>query len=448
MRAPVLKVALALAAALLLPASARAAGPVPADGCPTATKAGHWARIPPMPGRSPRPARVTGEPTQPPWRTVFALGRLYVFTAGGHGLAFDPCRGAWARFPSPTTPAPPAHASPDPDPALDSEMALAPTAYWHLVPELRRSAGTRGHPLQVFDGAVVKLRRRVHLTAAGAPAPRAPRSYVLAAAGDRVIVWGGRTASGLTNRGAVFDAKTRRWRPMTTAGAPSPRESVRVVWWTGRRLVVWGGRDAAGARTDGAAYDPVRDRWRALPAAGAPTTRTVPGVAVASGRRLVVLPAPGGDPATGGVYDRVTNRWRPVAPPQGTWPGYETQIHRDGPRRLVFADVQNRRLEVLDLTTGRWTGVPFAGAHLSPRTMPAIHWTGARLVVFGGVDRKMVSPGGGCGGPRPPGMGCDPVPPIFLRVVRRDGAIYRPRPPGRGAGRPAKPTAAPGSPHR
>ena len=250
MRAPVLKVALALAAALLLPASVRAAGPVPADGCPTATKPGHWTRIPPMPGRSPRPARVTGEPTQPPWRTVFALGRLYVFTAGHHGLAFDPCRGAWAPFPSPTTPAPPAHATPDPDPALDAETALAPTVYWHLVPEFRRFAGTRGHPLQVFDGAVVKLhRRRVHLAAAGAPAPRAPRSYVLAAAGDRVNRLGRahRLRADQPRRGL------RREHPAVEAhghrGRPVPARVGEGGLVDRARLVVWGGLDAAGART-------------------------------------------------------------------------------------------------------------------------------------------------------------------------------------------------------
>jgi hypothetical protein len=85
--------------------------------------------------------------------------------------------------------------------------------------------------------------------------------------GERFLVWGGRTKTGLAADGAQYDPRADRWIPMAPAPL-SPRSDVAAVW-TGRELFVWGGLTGLGSAfdsaKDGALYDPRTDTWRTLP---------------------------------------------------------------------------------------------------------------------------------------------------------------------------------------
>jgi len=47
---------------------------------------------------------------------------------------------------------------------------------------------------------------------------------------------------------------------MTTLNAPTPRDTHKAVW-TGSRMLIWGGRYASGPKLGGS-YDPVADTWK------------------------------------------------------------------------------------------------------------------------------------------------------------------------------------------
>ena len=74
---------------------------------------------------------------------------------------------------------------------------------------------------------------------AGAPDARSAHGVVWT--GQKMIIWGGQSAAGLLNGGALFDPTTNAWKgPMSTVNAPSTRSAPGMVW-TGNRLIVWGG---------------------------------------------------------------------------------------------------------------------------------------------------------------------------------------------------------------
>jgi hypothetical protein len=94
------------------------------------------------------------------------------------------------------------------------------------------------------------------LASANAPTPRVNHTAVWT--GSEMIVWGGSTPSlgGALGTGARYDAASDAWAPVTTTGAPSPRDTHSAVW-TGSEMIVWGGfTDSAGALGTGGRYAP------------------------------------------------------------------------------------------------------------------------------------------------------------------------------------------------
>ncbi|MEM7157847.1 MAG: hypothetical protein AAF799_33715 [Myxococcota bacterium] len=83
---------------------------------------------------------------------------------------------------------------------------------------------------------------------------------------------GGRGRLVQLGNGAAYDPVSDTWRPITTVGAPEPRED-HVAVWLGDELLVWGGRRGTAMLATGALYDPRRDRWRPVSADEPPTAR-------------------------------------------------------------------------------------------------------------------------------------------------------------------------------
>ena len=61
--------------------------------------------------------------------------------------------------------------------------------------------------------------------------------------------------------------------PMSTNGAPSPRE-YHLAQWTGTEMIVWGGAfDPYTLYNNGARYNPANDTWTAITNIGTPSAR-------------------------------------------------------------------------------------------------------------------------------------------------------------------------------
>jgi hypothetical protein len=134
-----------------------------------------------------------------------------------------------------------------------------------------------------------------------------------------VLIWGGfandGTAAGL-NDGARLNPITGQWTPISTVGAPSPRDFSSAVW-TGSEMIVWGGNGQSGALADGARYNPTTDTWAPIASTGAPSARAFHS-AVWTGSEMIVwggccAPPPAADFADGARYNPATNTWTPLA---------------------------------------------------------------------------------------------------------------------------------------
>ncbi|HKY33552.1 MAG TPA: MopE-related protein [Candidatus Polarisedimenticolia bacterium] len=109
-------------------------------------------------------------------------------------------------------------------------------------------------------------------TEAGAPSPRFLHSAVWT--GTEMIVWGSLSS----NTGGRYDPLADTWVPTSTAGAPSSRVWA-GVFWTGTEMFVWGGLHPVdfGARSldDGGRYTAATNSWSPLSTVGAPGPRNL-----------------------------------------------------------------------------------------------------------------------------------------------------------------------------
>ncbi len=159
----------------------------------------------------------------------------------------------------------------------------------------------------------------------GAPTPR--RAATAVWTGSEMIVWGGlgkdpdvsMMTTGAVATGARYDPASQSWTPTASVGAPSARSDHSAVW-TGTKMIVWGGRDEMGMQlATGGEYDPTLDTWTPLPDIGAPQPR-YGHYSVWTGSEMLIY---GGSINTGQTlsdgaqYDPVSQVWSPMAPGPG-----------------------------------------------------------------------------------------------------------------------------------
>jgi hypothetical protein len=219
-------------------------------------------------------------------------------------------------------------------------------------------------------------------------------------AGDKVILWGGRTiedepdepdepgepgaASGTTT-GLAYYPFSRSWASISEA--PITGRSEHVAVWTGTEVIVWGGHVEEDLRLiDGAAYDPSTGRWRSIAPAPLPPDRYS---GVWTGSELIVV---GGGEATvtGAAYDPATDAWRTVSPPpialvryQLAWTGQ--RVLAVGGERTGEATEQQFRALAYEPGSDTWVDL---GGHEIASNEVAIAVTDGQLVVWsnGGDD--------------------------------------------------------------
>ncbi len=174
------------------------------------------------------------------------------------------------------------------------------------------------------------------------------------------------------------------WTPTSKVLAPSPLTN-HVAVWTGTTMIV------AGA--SGGLYDPVTDSWRPMSGAGS-GGGTSDIVAVWTGEEMLVW---GG--GSGSRYDPVNDTWTPMSSVGDPAPRAGHAAVWTGSRMIVWGGQVNLDDEstggIYDPLADVWSPTSLQGAP-SPREGHTATWTGNRMVVWGGVCRAFRS--GFCNG--------------------------------------------------
>jgi N-acetylneuraminic acid mutarotase len=96
-----------------------------------------------------------------------------------------------------------------------------------------------------------------------------------------MIVWGGNSAEmslePTLGTGGMYDPLSNAWSPVASAGAPTAREFASAVW-TGSRMIVWGGLKfnemaPPSVFNNGGIFDPLTNSWKPVATLGAPSAR-------------------------------------------------------------------------------------------------------------------------------------------------------------------------------
>jgi len=230
----------------------------------------------------------------------------------------------------------------------------------------------------------------VQTTTSGAPTPRFAHNAIWT--GTRMLIWAGASdffVPTFFNNGALYNPVANTWTPMTTAGAPIPRDAAAAIW-TGSEMLVWGGYNGDRLR-NGGRYNPQTNIWQTLSTTGAPEGAVLMS-AVWTGTEMIVWggqePTLAGDVNTGARYNPQTNSWLPVTNPQNAGARTEHAAVWTGSEMIVwgsygpFGEPTNTGSRYYP-STDSWlptsmTNVP------SGRYSPLAVWSGSRMIVWGG----------------------------------------------------------------
>jgi hypothetical protein len=260
------------------------------------------------------------------------------------------------------------------------------------------------------------------------PAPRWD-GYLLTM--DALWVWSGHKTQPRGNRppfvagGSVLGLNSKKWQAIATKEAPAPRSNA-LMAGDGNDLFLLGGHDGNKRLQDAHAYSRKTRRWRTISTVGAPQYASAQSPNLAGARFLAIIdrrppvaratpgPSPRG-PATLALYDRKKNKWYAhKLPTTGS-----ALMARTSKGRLVIYESSLKWAYLLDAKRPRLTPLATSGLALAPRSNPASGVRAGTLYVLGGVAKSY--PGGGCenSGPR----ACDPIGPSYQ--LHRDGAVCR-----------------------
>jgi len=229
-------------------------------------------------------------------------------------------------------------------------------------------------------------------------APLARGFHTATWTGSEMIIWGGYTETypNLTETGGRYSLVTDAWTPTSTGdNCPSARLSHTAIW-TGTEMIVWGGWDDIGAFNTGGRYDPASDTWTATSTENACPAPRGSHTAVWTGTEMIVWGGVDWDGTTtyfntGGRYDPSADLWTPTSTGNacpsarcghtGIWTGAEM---------IVWGGIEgNSGLNTggkYSLESDSWKGTSTESPCPSPRTNHTAVWTGSEMVVWGGLD--------------------------------------------------------------
>jgi hypothetical protein len=131
-----------------------------------------------------------------------------------------------------------------------------------------------------------------NLTAYVSPPARQAPAMAYDSQSDRVALFGGRTASGLSSELWTFDLNTNTWRQTFPSGGPTARERSAMAYDAeSDRLILFGGRTASGPNADTYALNlnTKPPTWTSLAPAVAPQAREGHGMTYDPGQDRAVL---------------------------------------------------------------------------------------------------------------------------------------------------------------
>ncbi len=207
--------------------------------------------------------------------------------------------------------------------------------------------------------------------------------------GSKWIIYSGSAiAGGYASDGAIFDPALNSWTPMSTVGAPTPRNEINFIW-SGTKGIFWGGHNG-NPLTGGALYDPVANQWSAMGTVNEPQARNR-FRGVWTGSEMFVW---GGElvnninnnPNNGGLYSPATNGWRtlPAAPIAGRrdynafWTGSEVLVWGG-----VAAGTYKNDGALYNPVSNTWRAMSTVNAPTAREAGMAV-FTGKEFIVWGG----------------------------------------------------------------
>lgn len=255
-----------------------------------------------------------------------------------------------------------------------------------------------------------------------------------------LLVWSGleATTSGWRSDGYRFDLALAAWIPLSSAGAPAPRDGA-IVAWSGRSMIVLYGNDAggwgatAGGRYDlatdswsavsrqgepglpataagawdgsavfvwfngGARYRPDTDTWTPVSSAGAPVLYAYRPLALAMGSRVLVWGLSSAEPrvSIGAKYDPASDAWQAVAPAGVSWPSADGVWN--GSRAYLWSapdgapDGVPERILDYDPAADAWHGAS-KGGH--DGEAGSVAWDGTGVICSGALQHRVVQTDG------------------------------------------------------
>jgi len=230
------------------------------------------------------------------------------------------------------------------------------------------------------------------ITTSATNAPAGRVSHTAVWTGSVMIVWGGNTNSAVFASGGRYNPTTNSWSATSLVNAPTPR-SLHTAVWTGAEMIVWGGAvepTITSVLNSGGRYNPASDTWIATSATNVPTARVLH-TAVWTGAEMIVW---GGGGSTSGIvyndggrYSPTSDSWSATNTTNATaarfshtavWTGAEMIVWGG----IVLGEVVNGGGRYNPLTDS-WNATNLVNAP-SGRLFHTAVWTGAEMIVWGG----------------------------------------------------------------
>lgn len=199
--------------------------------------------------------------------------------------------------------------------------------------------------------------------------------------GSEIVLWGGPECKEdpADVSGVAYDPETKAWRVLPEAPI---RPQVSAGIWNGSELIVCCGEGSS----EGAAYDPEANTWRSI--ARSPLQPLEVGMeAVWTGTEMLVVGQTGV-----AAYEPRTDTWRRFEnPPEPyTRPTRSNRVVWTGSVAVIWpANVTRSRFLglALDPASGEWEVLPAPPAWPAA---PGLVWTGAEILVWGGLPAASV----------------------------------------------------------
>lgn len=185
----------------------------------------------------------------------------------------------------------------------------------------------------------------VELTPPGSPSPRYWHSMGYDPQSRKMLLFGGRTPTGLSEETWEFDLPANTWVRLDTPTSPSPRSAHGMSYHAGERVfVLFGGFTGAAWSDETWIFDPAEGSWREMSPPTRPSPRSGHGMAYHAPTQRIVLfggsPGPNGETWSYDLANDTWSRMEPVPAPQARW-GHAMTFHPPSGSIVFFGGGQS-----------------------------------------------------------------------------------------------------------